>query len=341
MARNEEKAQSMLYRFREAQAAELGISTKTDRRPRLASSCQDLRQCERWRGEILREISRKVSKIQDAGLTDYEVRDLNDEINKLLREKGHWETQIINLGGANYRRIGSSTFDGAGRSAPGQRGYKYFGRAKELPGVKELFEGATKQQIELDSLKKNDDVYPMFKNQGPSYFGDLDEYGEDGKDLLTYESTEEKHAWQDSLDEINKLFGLSPDQCFTIPFPTAQKIPLSSNPHPHPPDESDTAVIRDKRKSSTQAEEEGDNTKKARNMTENNLSDQTNGNNQSNEDPNRTTVPTLTRQAASTIDFSSVLDPDDLKPPPVPSAEQWEKLIMGLQKAALMKEYVG
>lgn len=65
MARNEEKAQSMLYRFREAQAAELGLGTRGDKRPRMASACQSLRECERWRGEILREISRKVSKIQD------------------------------------------------------------------------------------------------------------------------------------------------------------------------------------------------------------------------------------------------------------------------------------
>lgn len=66
MARNEEKAQSMLFRFREAQAAELGLATRrTDRRPRLASSVKNLKDCERWRGEILREISRKVSKIQD------------------------------------------------------------------------------------------------------------------------------------------------------------------------------------------------------------------------------------------------------------------------------------
>ena len=64
-ARNEEKAQSMLYRFREAQAAELGLGTRADRRPRMASACKSLRECERWRGEILREISRKVSKIQD------------------------------------------------------------------------------------------------------------------------------------------------------------------------------------------------------------------------------------------------------------------------------------
>lgn len=58
----------MLYRFREAQAAELGLGTRSDRRPRVANTCKSLRECERWRGEILREISRKVSKIQDGAL---------------------------------------------------------------------------------------------------------------------------------------------------------------------------------------------------------------------------------------------------------------------------------
>jgi hypothetical protein len=67
MARNGEKAQSMLYRFRETQAVEMGLGNrqKGDRRPRMASSVTNLRECERWRGDILRDIGRKVSKIQD------------------------------------------------------------------------------------------------------------------------------------------------------------------------------------------------------------------------------------------------------------------------------------
>lgn len=58
------------------------------------------------------------------GLTDYEIRDLNDEINKLLREKNHWENQIIALGGANYKRGIRSMVDDSGREIPGTRGYK-------------------------------------------------------------------------------------------------------------------------------------------------------------------------------------------------------------------------
>ena len=61
--------------------------------------------------------------LRTAGLTDYEVRDLNDEINKLLREKRHWENQIIALGGANYRR-NVAMLDDDGREVPGTKGYK-------------------------------------------------------------------------------------------------------------------------------------------------------------------------------------------------------------------------
>ena len=46
---------------------------------------------------MIREISKKVSQIQNAGLGEFRIRDLNDEINKLLREKRHWEARIIEL----------------------------------------------------------------------------------------------------------------------------------------------------------------------------------------------------------------------------------------------------
>jgi pre-mRNA-splicing factor ISY1 len=61
--------------------------------------------------------------VRAAGLSDYEVRDLNDEINKILREKRHWENQIVALGGANYRR-NVAMLDDDGREVPGTKGYK-------------------------------------------------------------------------------------------------------------------------------------------------------------------------------------------------------------------------
>ena len=38
-----------------------------------------------------------------AGLGEFKLRDLNDEINKLIREKGHWEDRIVELGGTDYK----------------------------------------------------------------------------------------------------------------------------------------------------------------------------------------------------------------------------------------------
>ncbi|KAA1101732.1 NineTeen Complex (NTC) component [Puccinia graminis f. sp. tritici] len=272
-----------------------------------------------------------------AGLTDYEVRDLNDEINKLLREKGHWENQIINLGGANYRRIGSSTFDGAGRSAPGQRGYKYFGRAKELPGVKELFEGASKQQEELDGLKKTDDVYQMFKNQGPSYFGDLDEYGAEGEQLLKYESAHERQDWEDTFESISALLGLPAGESNIPPFPTASnEVDLSSHLATEPKAHQ-TSAIRDKRK----ADDDPPGTpskKKTTNLDEGGIASQQDK--QAIPDPTDSSDQPDQTQAAPKPPLS-IFDPADLKPPPVPTIEQWEQMIIQLQKAALLKEYIG
>lgn len=59
-----------------------------------------------------------------ATMTDYEIRDLNDDINQLMREKRHWETQIVNLGGANYKRAAGSMVGDDGKEVPGTRGYK-------------------------------------------------------------------------------------------------------------------------------------------------------------------------------------------------------------------------
>ncbi|XP_062356745.1 LOW QUALITY PROTEIN: pre-mRNA-splicing factor ISY1 homolog [Cinclus cinclus] len=137
MARNAEKAMTALARFRQAQLEEGKVK---ERRPFLASECNELPKAEKWRRQIIGEISKKVAQIQNAGLGEFRIRDLNDEINKLLREKGHWEYRIKELGGPDYARIGPKMLDHEGKEVPGNRGYKYFGAAKDLPGVRELFE---------------------------------------------------------------------------------------------------------------------------------------------------------------------------------------------------------
>lgn len=116
----------MLYRFREAQAADLGIiDAGRTRRPKMITEVNQIPACEKWRGQVLKEISRKVSRIQEQSLSDFMIRDLNDEINKLMREKHMWEIQIRNLGGPNYMRGGGKVYDEEGREIPGGgKGYK-------------------------------------------------------------------------------------------------------------------------------------------------------------------------------------------------------------------------
>ena len=103
------------------------------RRPYLAELCDDLHEAEKWRGTIIKDISRNVAEIQNASLGEHRIRDINDRINKLFREKRHWERRIRNLGGKDYNKSNKG-YGGYGHGA-----YLYFGAAKDLPGVRQLF----------------------------------------------------------------------------------------------------------------------------------------------------------------------------------------------------------
>lgn len=188
----------MLYRFRAQQAADMGIIDVTrTRRPKAITSIDAVPTCERWRGQVLKEVSRKVSRIQEPSLSDYQIRDLNDEINKLMREKWAWEMQIKNLGGPNYMRGSGRVYDDEGREIPGGgKGYRYFGRARELPGVKEMFEAAARrgkgpaEEQEGAGSGRGGDI--ATRKVDANYFG----YGLDEEDgtLLAYEKQKEKEA---------------------------------------------------------------------------------------------------------------------------------------------------
>ena len=98
-----------------------------------------------------------------------------------------WEVQIREMGGPNYMR-GGRVYDEAGNEiAGGGKGYRYFGRARELPGVKELFE--VKKPKEEKGLESRADLR-MRVDAG--YYGyNLDE--EDGT-MVAYERRKEREA---------------------------------------------------------------------------------------------------------------------------------------------------
>jgi pre-mRNA-splicing factor ISY1 len=120
---------------------------------------------------------------------EHAIRDLNDNINKLIREKFHWNRRIKELGGKDYNKEerkamlaaeeqGGTGLDGKedpqlaiGLALKGSGGYRYFGAAKELPGVKELF---ARHAAKMTKRKRGD----IYKYITPDYYGLRDE--EDG-----------------------------------------------------------------------------------------------------------------------------------------------------------------
>lgn len=199
MARPAEKARSMLNKWvkmREEGNAPIPIRGK---RPRLASECHHLADAESYRNQILREISGGIAKIQNPALGEHTIRDLNDEINKKLREKYHWNKRIKDLGGLDYNAIERrrQIEEGDQQSLEGPGGYRYFGAAKDLPGVKELLE----KQVQKQQTRKRGDIV---KHITPAYYGWRDE--EDGV-LLELEEEAYRQQKKQRVDDSETAHG--------------------------------------------------------------------------------------------------------------------------------------
>lgn len=127
MSRNKEKAQSGLNRYYEQKIQDAGVITADpSNRPRRVQGVKSIAEAELWRKTILGEFLAKMSAINDPSLSDLELRDINDALNKIYNEKRAWEYHILSLGGNDYIRYEQKI---------GIRinGKTYFGRAKQLP----------------------------------------------------------------------------------------------------------------------------------------------------------------------------------------------------------------
>ena len=220
MARPEEKAQAMLNKW--VKMKEEGDPTsvlsrnasRRQKRPFLASHCEYLADAEHFRRQIIREISEGVKKIQNVGMGEHAIRDLNDNINKLIREKWHWNRRIKELGGKDWNKeerkamlLAEQEGGGTGGEDPqlavglglkGSGGYRYFGAAKDLPGVKELF---ARHAAKMTKRKRGD----IYKYITPDYYGLRDE--EDGV-LLELEgemSNERKKKLKECREEYKQM----------------------------------------------------------------------------------------------------------------------------------------
>uniref|UniRef100_A0A7S3FCT5 Pre-mRNA-splicing factor ISY1 n=1 Tax=Prasinoderma singulare TaxID=676789 RepID=A0A7S3FCT5_9VIRI len=180
MARPEEQKHNMMNRWLQQKAERLGLRAARQQRPFLADEAKTLADAEKWRADVTKEIGRKVQEIQNEGLDEGTLRDLNDAINKLVRTRWHWERRVKELGGAKstVAQTGDSEQPADGRT------YRYYGAAKNLPGVRELMVAQAKKEVR----RNRKDLYKIIDGD---YYGFRDE--EDGV-LLAVEAAAEKEA---------------------------------------------------------------------------------------------------------------------------------------------------
>jgi pre-mRNA-splicing factor ISY1 len=197
MARPSEMKQHMFSRWVQMNrndAIEARGGEVNARRPHLASECDSVTECERWHKSLAYEITKKMELIDNANLGEMRLRELNDEVNKLVRTKGHWLRRIRELGG-DISTIKRHHFEIAGVELPGSRGYKYYGAAKDLPGVRELFDAERSAQEVEKSRKRSKNKHELMKGivGHPEYWGKDDPHGPgNNSDLLQKELSREK-----------------------------------------------------------------------------------------------------------------------------------------------------
>jgi pre-mRNA-splicing factor ISY1 len=114
--------------------------------------------------QVIKLVIAYVTDIQNASLGEHRIRDINDEINKLLKEKEQWEIRIRELGGKDYTKETPVIPDIDESEVPSIGGYKYFGAAKQLPMVREIFKKQTPNPPKKDTSN-------LYKRVSIEYYG--------------------------------------------------------------------------------------------------------------------------------------------------------------------------
>ncbi len=171
----------MLYRFREAMLVEAGLKRHPkDKTPLLPGTTTSIPIAEQARRDVLKQINRKIARVQDPDAELPVLRTINDEINDFIGQVRAWDERIRELGGLSrrsQRRI--EEFETA--SAAGEQGESvqidgkfYFGRAKELPEVLDFLsrrEAVNKEAAETRELKAQ--RLKMYEQVNHEYYGKL------------------------------------------------------------------------------------------------------------------------------------------------------------------------
>lgn len=143
MARNQEKAQTMLNRFLKGKKAKLYLDQQ--KKPLSLADASNLEKAHSSHTKIVQTIARKIGEIQSKNLGEKRIRELNDEINKLNKERLNWEQRKEELGGPNHMIAITNTNQHTPLTS--KSNYLYYGAAHDLPGVKDLSDSCFNHEL--------------------------------------------------------------------------------------------------------------------------------------------------------------------------------------------------
>lgn len=230
---------------------------------------------------------------------------------------------------------------------------RYFGRAKDLPGVKELFSSRKKDEEEENQALS---YYKKFTNQGPTYFGDLDEsdgtlleYEQEAEDEGMSESSFRKSRtrrtqchfsdWEEAYTNLKAALGLPAESPIpkisrpnhdgmttSISSASALTTPPNQGKRKAPDPDGDINMTGPTEDASSKR------SKTPAQMLES-----------SNNGPFSTDAisePQMEHARAAAA-FITFLTPENLLPPKLPTREEMEHVLLNLRKKALVEEYFG
>ncbi|KAK1444040.1 Pre-mRNA-splicing factor Isy1 like protein [Babesia gibsoni] len=223
MARSSEKANATLNRWLRIKSSLATHETSLSRRPRSTADVDDLRTAEHWRNLVQKDVMISISRIQNASLGEFAIRDLNDEINRLIGLRKRWDQRVIELGGVDSRALSASIENVHGAELRvGGGGYKYFGAAKNLPGVRELF---AQQEAELNQVDTYVSRAELYRKINPNYYGfrssEDDELEREEAELerslhiTGFEKVGEPYL-NDFAEVFHSLSGIDPDEPIAV-----------------------------------------------------------------------------------------------------------------------------
>ena len=239
--------------------------------------------------------------------------------------------------------------------------HRYFGRARELPGVKEMF--AKKGQSSAprptsrahrarahafafvvfstytaqggDEESQRAEIYKRYRNQGPAYYGDMDEA--DGAVLKDDRASEEKD-WKSAYDRLATILSLDPS---ASPMPS---FPRPTAPPPASASSTATPSTSTKR-SATDATPSAD-------VDMADASDASDAPNKTAKLDGDAPVPTGPKSGSTLVNAGTssaeavafealgVLKQEDLVMPVLLGKAEMEKIVLDARKKALLAEYL-